>query len=181
MNGKTNDCQLWFQARKIWETTQSAPDASLPIAEGKDETQKIVNELIDIEQKIISQAKEIKLKKPLLSNKAGATMTTQITSQMEAEQMCQAAILLLAECDILSAKEAIQKKQVSPLNSNKRSGIMKQIDKTDLPASMEIWVDKIGSLKRPKTSIQNILDLQLRELILNKKFPINPIVIPNSR
>jgi len=181
VNGKTNDCQLWFQARKIWETAQSAPDASLQIAEGKDETQKIVNELIDIEQKIISQAKEIKLKKPLLSNKAGATMTTQITSQMEAEQMCQAAILLLAECDILSAKEAIQKKQVSLLNSNKRSGIMKQIDKTDLPASMEIWVDKIGPLKRPKTSIQNILDLQLRELILNQKFPINPIVIPNSR
>jgi len=46
---------------------------------------------------------------------------------------------------------------------------------------MEIWVDKIGPLKRPKTSIQNILDLQLRELILNQKFPINPIVIPNSR
>jgi hypothetical protein len=181
VNAKTNDCQLWFQARKIWEAAQSAPDASLPIAEGKDETQKIVNELIDIEQKIISQAKEIKLKKPLLSNKAGATMTTQITSQMEAEQMCQAAILLLAECDILSAKEAIQKKQVSPLNSNKRSGIMKQIDKTDLPASMEIWVDKIGPLKRPKASIQIMLDLQLRELILNKKFPINPIVIPNSR
>ena len=181
VNVQTNDCQLWFQARKIWETAQSAPDASLQIAEGKDETQKIVNELIDIEQKIISQAKEIKLKKPLLSNKPGATMTTQITSQMEAEQMCQAAILLLAECDILSAKEAIQKIQVSLVNSNKRSGILKQIDKTDLPASMEIWVDKIGSLKRPKTSIQNILDLQLRELILNKKFPINPIVIPNSR
>ena len=181
VNTQTNDCQLWFQARKIWETAQSAPDASLQIAEGKDETQKIVNELIDIEQKIISQAKEIKFKKPLLSNKPGATMTTQITSQMEAEQMCQAAILLLAECDILSAKEAIQKKQVSLVNSNKRSGIMKQIDKTDLPASMEIWVDKIGSLKRPKTSIQNILDLQLRELILNKQFPINPIVIPNSR
>lgn len=105
-------------------------------------------------------------------------MTTQITSQMEAEQMCQAAILLLAECDILSAKEEIQKKQVSPLNSNKRSGIMKQ---TDLPASMEIWVDKIGPLKSPKASIQIMLDLQLRELILNKKFPINPIVIPNSR
>lgn len=181
VNTQTNDCQLWFQARKIWETAQSAPDASLQIAEGKDETQKIVNELIDIEQKIISQAKEIKLKKPLLSNKPGATMTTQITSQMEAEQMCQAAILLLAECDILSAKEAIQKKQVSLLNSNKRSGIMKQIDKTDLPASMEIWVDKIGPLKRPKASIQIMLDLQLRELILNKKFPINPIVIPNSR
>ena len=181
VNVQTNDCQLWFQARKIWETAQSAPDASLQIAEGKDETQKIVNELIDIEQKIISQAKEIKLKKPLLSNKPGATMTTQITSQMEAEQMCQAAILLLAECDILSAKEAIQKKQVSPLNSNKRSGILKQIDKTDLPASMEIWVDKIGPLKRPKASIQIMLDLQLRELILNKKFPINPIVIPNSR
>ena len=181
VNAKTNDCQLWFQARKIWETAQSAPDASLQIAEGKDETQKIVNELIDIEQKIISQAKEIKLKKPLLSNKAGATMTTQITSQMEAEQMCQAAILLLAECDILSAKEAIQKKQVSLVNSNKRSGILKQIDKTDLPASMEIWVDKIGPLKRPKASIQIMLDLQLRELILNKRFPINPIVIPNSR
>ena len=181
VNTQTNDCQLWFQARKIWETAQSAPDASLQIAEGKDETQKIVNELIDIEQKIISQAKEIKFKKPLLSNKPGATMTTQITSQMEAEQMCQAAILLLAECDILSAKEAIQKKQVSLLNSNKRSGIVKQIDKTDLPASMEIWVDKIGPLKRPKASIQIMLDLQLRELILNKKFPINPIVIPNSR
>ena len=181
VNAKTNDCQLWFQARKIWETAQSAPDASLQIAEGKDETQKIVNELIDIEQKIISQAKEIKLKKPLLSNKPGATMTSQITSQMEAEQMCQAAILLLAECDILSAKEAIQKKQVSLVNSNKRSGILKQIDKTDLPASMEIWVDKIGPLKRPKASIQIMLDLQLRELILNKRFPINPIVIPNSR
>ena len=181
VNVQTNDCQLWFQARKIWETAQSAPDASLQIAEGKDETQKIVNELIDIEQKIISQAKEIKLKKPLLSNKPGATMTSQITSQMEAEQMCQAAILLLAECDILSAKEAIQKKQVSLVNSNKRSGILKQIDKTDLPASMEIWVDKIGPLKRPKASIQIMLDLQLRELILNKRFPINPIVIPNSR
>ena len=179
VNAFTENSKLWFQARKLFNMLQPPAPTELPLlAQWVIMTKQQVKDLTQLEKRIIQAAKENKFKKLLFGSSKDVQNPTDL---FEANQMFDALMLLLAECDILSAKAAIQNHLTSPLDLKNKSEIETQIGEVNLPPVMEKWVDKIGSTRAPINSIQNTLYLKIRNLKDNTRFPIKQIEIPDSR
>ncbi len=179
VNAFTENSKLWFQARELFTKAQiPTPKDPLPLAELATikEQAEALNEL---EKTLIAHSKKIAFNKPILST--GFTLADRASNQTEANLMFQASLLLLAECDILSAKEAILLNIMDSSENAKKIEIQKIIGKTELPQSMEKWIDKIGANKQPKDLILKHLDSQIRGLLENTIFPIQKIAIPATR
>ena len=175
----TENSDLWFQARKLFNIPQPPAPTELPLlAQWVIMTKQQVKDLTELEKRIIQAAKENKFKKLLFGSSKDVQNPTDL---VEANQMFDALMLLLAECDILSAKAAIQNQLKSPLDLKNKSEIEKEIGELDFPPVMRRWVDKIGTTMPARDLIQNKLDSNIRELKKNKQFPIKQIVIPDSR
>ncbi len=177
VNAFTENSKLWVQARELFTKAQATKDP-LPLADLATikEQAEALNEL---EKTLIAHSKKIAFNKPILST--GSTLADRASNQTEANLMFQASLLLLAECDILSAKEAVLKNLMTSAENAKKNEIQIIIGKTELPPIMQKWIDKIGTNKQPKDLIQKHIDSQIRELMGNTRFPIKKIEIPDSR
>ena len=174
-----NSIFFWFEARKLFDMAHPpAPTELMHLANWVSMTKLQVKDLNDLEKKIIDAAEAMNFKKILFGQSKDVQNPK---NQDEANQMFDALVLLLAECDILSAKAAIQNHLTSALDLKNKSEIETQIREVNLPPVMGKWVNKIGSTRAPINSIQNTLYLKIRELKENTIFPIQKIAIPATR
>ena len=179
VNAFTENSIFWFEARKLFDIAHPpAPTDLTLLAQWVSMTKLQVKDLNDLEKKIIDVAGTMNFKKILFGKSVDVL---NLKNQDEANQIFNALLLILAECDILSAKAAIQNHLASPLDFKNKSEIEKQIGELDFPPVMRRWVEKIGTTMPARDFIQNNLDSNIRELKGNKQFPIKQIEIPASR
>ena len=179
VNAFTENSILWLEARKLFDIAHPpAPTELTLLAQWVSMTKLQVKDLNDLEKKIIDVAGTMNFKKILFGKSVDVL---NLKNQDEANQMFNALLLILAECDILSAKAAIHNHLASPLDFKNKSEIEKQIGELDFPPVMRRWVEKIGTTMPARDFIQNNLDSNIRELKGNKQFPIKQIEIPASR
>ena len=179
VNAFRENSGFWIEARKLFNMAHPPAPTELPLlAKWVIMTKQQVKDLTELEKRIIDAAEVMNFKKLLFGQSKDLQNPK---NQDEANQMFNALILILAECDILSAKAAIQNHLTSPLDLKNKSEIEKEIGELDFPPVMRRWVDKIGTTMPARDLIQNKLDSNIRELKKNKQFPIKQIVIPDSR
>ena len=131
---------------------------------------------MDLQEEIKAQVKKLDYKAPDFINLKSAELSPKPD---QAEKVCSACILVLAQCEIISAQLEIEKQLTLIINKNKSPNDSKPIPsidaafkKIEMPDSMWTWITTkhISKKEMPIEKIQQWLDPKLRALF-KKTFP----------
>ena len=138
---------------------------------------------MDLQQKIKAQVDNLDCKATDFINLDSTELSPKSD---QTEKVCAACILVLAQCEIVSAQLEIEKQLTPIVNKNKSPNDSKTIPfidaaikKIEMPNSMRKWITSknLASKEIPNAKIQKWLDPKLRELF-EKTFPGSMTELP---
>jgi hypothetical protein len=140
--------------------------------------------LVNLQDEIKTQIEKLDCKEKKFINLNSAELSPKPD---QAEKICSACILVLAQCEIIAAHLEINKQLASNIKKNKPANDPKTLTadidaafkKIEMPDSMWTWITtkNISKKEMPIEKIQQWLDPKLRELF-EKTFPDSMTELP---
>jgi len=140
--------------------------------------------LVDLQDKIKTQIEKLDCKEKKFINLNSAELSPKPN---QAEKVCSACILVLAQCEIIAAHLEINEQLASNMKKNKPANDLKTLTddidaafkKIEMPDSMWTWITtkNISKKEMPMEKIRQWLDPKLRALFKNT-FPISTAELP---